>query len=176
MQQIQSALAALRAYANRNDDIILQQLLSNLAESLNQWLSTSGESYITGNITDSVGVAIGHSAQAHVDQSHTTMNIDQVFETIQERLDALPAKVEAVTPKTIKEAQGEVDDLKQEVLKGQGADEGFLMRRLHNLARMGPDILDVVTTTLLSPAAGVAQVVRKVAEKAREETGLRSVK
>ncbi len=37
---------------------------------------------------------------------------------------------------------------------------------------MGTDILDVVTATLLNPAAGATLVVKKIAEKARADNGL----
>ena len=49
------------------------------------------------------------------------------------------------------------------------------MERFKNLANMREDILDVVTATLLSPAAGLAMVVKKIAQKAREEAGLPAV-
>jgi hypothetical protein len=37
---------------------------------------------------------------------------------------------------------------------------------------MGPDILDVVTATLVNPAAGIGIAIKKIAQKAREEAGL----
>lgn len=75
-------------------------------------------------------------------------------------------------------ANAEKEDLKSDILdvqaeasKGDKADEGFLARRLRNIKRMAPDILDVVTGTLVNPIAGFGVVVRKVAEKMRAEAG-----
>ena len=133
-----------------------------------------GDTTTVGNISGSTGVAIGRGAQASVDQSRITITLRQVFETIHEKLEALPEHVE-VTPQTIADAQAEVDELRQEAEKDEQADEGFLMQRFRNLARMGPDILDVVTAMLLNPVAGVSLVVRKVAAKAREEAGLEPI-
>jgi hypothetical protein len=49
-------------------------------------------------------------------------------------------------------------------------DEGFLARRFRNIARMAPDVLDVVVATLGNPLAGLGVAVKKIAEKAKEET------
>jgi len=48
-------------------------------------------------------------------------------------------------------------------------DEGFLSRRFRNIARVAPDVLDVVVATLGSPLAGLGVAVKKIAEKVREE-------
>ena len=63
----------------------------------------------------------------------------------------------------------EVQDLEAEVKKGDEADESFLARRLRNIQRMSPDILDVAVATLANPAAGLGMVVKKVAEKMKAE-------
>ncbi len=72
----------------------------------------------------------------------------------------------------IEDAKAAVEEVRAEAEKGEEADEKFLARQFRNIARMGPDILDVVTAALVNPAAGIAAVLRKVAEKAREEAGL----
>ncbi len=36
---------------------------------------------------------------------------------------------------------------------------------------MAPDILDVVTATLVNPAAAIGVAIQKIAKKAREENG-----
>jgi hypothetical protein len=176
---IRSALADLKAYARQLEDDHLLRLIHRLEDALEAAPAPGdyggGDTTTVGNISGSTGVAIGRGAQASVDQSRTTITLHQVFETIHEKLEALPAQVE-VTPQVIEDAQAEVDELHREAEKGERADESFLMRRFRNLARMGPDILDVVTATLLNPAAGVALVVRKIAAKAREEAGLAPVR
>ena len=80
-----------------------------------------------------------------------------------------------------KTSPAEKDDLKAEVeeiqstvteaaKKNEKVDEGFLSRRFRNIARMAPDVLDVVVATLGNPLAGLGVAVKKIAEKAKEET------
>jgi hypothetical protein len=49
-------------------------------------------------------------------------------------------------------------------------DEGFLSRRFRNIARMPPDILDLVVAMLANPLSGLGVAARNIAEKAKEET------
>jgi len=63
--------------------------------------------------------------------------------------------------------KAEVQDVEAEVAKGEAANVGFVERRLRNLKRMAPDILDVVVNTLGNPTLGVATAIRKVLEKAK---------
>ena len=42
--------------------------------------------------------------------------------------------------------------------------------RSRNIARIAPDMLDMVVATLANPLAGLGMVVKKIAEKAKEET------
>ncbi|MEJ5241530.1 MAG: hypothetical protein WHS87_10070 [Anaerolineales bacterium] len=66
------------------------------------------------------------------------------------------------------DARAELQEIEAEARKPT-ADESFLERRLRNLRRIAPDILDVVLATLASPAAGFSLVARKVAERMRAE-------
>jgi len=56
----------------------------------------------------------------------------------------------------------------QAVMEDEKVDENSLARRFRNIARMAPDILDVVVATLANPLAGLGIAVKKIAEKARE--------
>ena len=49
-------------------------------------------------------------------------------------------------------------------------EESSLSRHFRNIARMAPDILDVVVATLGNPLAGLGVAVKKIAEKAKEDT------
>ena len=59
----------------------------------------------------------------------------------------------------------------EEAGKGDQADAGRMERLLRKVSAMAPDIGEVVAATLASPLAGVATVVRLVAQKAREGAG-----
>jgi hypothetical protein len=65
--------------------------------------------------------------------------------------------------------KAEVEDVEAEVAKGEEANLGFLERRLCNLQRMAPDILEVVISTLGNPSLGVATAIRKALEKAKAD-------
>ena len=64
-----------------------------------------------------------------------------------------------------------VDEIKTEDEKGDQADESFIARRLRNIQRMAPDVLDVVLATIVNPVAGFGMVAKKIAEKMRAEAG-----
>lgn len=91
---------------------------------------------------------------------------DQLYTSIESR---------AKTSTTDKEdLKAEVKDIQstvtEAVQKNEKVDEGFLSRRFRNIARVAPDVLDVVVATLGNPLAGLGVAVRKIAEKAKEET------
>jgi hypothetical protein len=65
--------------------------------------------------------------------------------------------------------KAEVQEVEVEVKKGEAANEGFLRRCLRNLKRMAPEIAEVALSALSGPGAAVAAVVKKVAEKVKNE-------
>lgn len=67
------------------------------------------------------------------------------------------------------EVTAEIKDMEREVEKGELADESFLSRRLHNIRRMAPDIADVIFSTLANPALAVSVVIKKIADKMKNE-------
>ena len=67
----------------------------------------------------------------------------------------------------VKEFQSTVTEAAQ---KNEKVDEGFLPRRFRNIARVAPDVLDVVVKTLVNPALGIGAVAKKIAEKVKEDT------
>jgi hypothetical protein len=131
-----------------------------------------GDQITVGNITGSTGVAIGKASKATVTQSVDPEVMKQIFAQILDRLDTLQGH----DKDDIADAQETVREIQEKVLaEGEKVEEAWLAKRFRNIARMGPDILDVVTAALVNPAAGVAMTVKKIAEKAREDSGLESV-
>ncbi len=63
----------------------------------------------------------------------------------------------------------EVDEIKDEVAKGEQANESFLSRRLRNLKKTAPDIADVALAALTSPGSAISTIVKKVAKKIKDE-------
>lgn len=119
------------------------------------------------DISDSTGVAIGSYAEATVTEgiggSKLTSLFDAIFREIDSR-DEDPAVAKEELTQTVQEIQ-------KETVKGEQANPKKLERLLKTLALMASDIFEVTVATLANPAAGVATVIRKVAEKASEQSG-----
>ena len=66
------------------------------------------------------------------------------------------------------EIQNTVDNIENEVKKGDKANPAKVERWLKFLASMADDIFQVTATTLANPVAGVAKAVQLIAQKAKE--------
>ena len=125
-----------------------------------------GDSYRTGNITGS-NVAIGPGAKVSVKHGLTGDELGRLFELIYKRIETRPEETGAKKEQVVKTVQ----KIETEVSKGKQADPNKVEQWLKTLAKMAPDILDVTLAALASPAAAIAEVIRKVVAKARQETG-----
>ncbi|HEX5808560.1 MAG TPA: hypothetical protein VFY25_07830 [Anaerolineales bacterium] len=90
---------------------------------------------------------------------------DQIYARIETRADITPAVREDLTD-TVGAIQQTVTSAVQ---KNEMVDEGFLKRHFRKIARMAPDILDVVVATLANPLAGLGVAAAKIAAKAKED-------
>jgi len=146
-------------------------------------INTDGGAYIGGNVNTSGGdfvgrdknvaagergVAIGGNVSGstiitgdrNVVGSTDTLQqeyIQHIFEAIESRPDTDPVDKE--------DLKAAVQEIRKEDSKGETADETFIARRLRNIQRMAPDILDVVIEMIKNPVAGFGFVVRNVVEK-----------
>jgi hypothetical protein len=97
----------------------------------------------------------------------TGADLAQLFQDIYQRIEARPAD-----PKVDKDEITEtVQKIEQEVEKGEAANPSKVERWLKTLKDMAPDIGDVTIACLTNPAAGVAMVIKKIADKAQAEAG-----
>jgi len=135
--------------------------------------TTNQTSVRAGNISDisgNVNVAGGDITTHHTTTGLSAGEIKQLFDGLYANIDARfntsPADKEDIKAE-VKEIQSTVTEAAQ---KNEKVDEGFLSRRFRNIARMAPDVLDVVVATLGNPLAGLGVAVKKIAEKAKEET------
>jgi len=126
-----------------------------------------------GNISDVSGnmnIAGGNITTHHTTTGLSAAEIKQLFDGLYMEIDKLAnssvADKEDIKVE-VKEIQSTVTEAAQ---KNEKVDEGFLSRRFRNIARMAPDVLDVVVATLANPLAGLGVAVKKIAEKAKEET------
>ena len=65
----------------------------------------------------------------------------------------------------------EIEELRKELGKKEKANESFLLRRLRNIKRMAPDILEVTLATITNTGAGFGVIAKKVAEKIKASSG-----
>ena len=90
---------------------------------------------------------------------------DQLYADIESRPE-IPATDKEDVKAEIEEIQTTVAEAVQENKELEGS---FLSRRFRNIARVAPDVLDVVVATLGNPLAGLGVAFKKIADKAKEE-------
>jgi hypothetical protein len=123
---------------------------------------------ITGeNVVGSID-ASGH-AKVDVKQSsaHKTQdaNFDRLFELLEEKIKARPED-----PNVDKrEIRDQVNQIKAEAAKGETANPNKLERWVQSLARMAPDIVDVMAASLGGPLSGFTAVIQKIAARVKAE-------
>jgi len=135
--------------------------------------SSKQTSVRVGNVSDvsgNVNVAGGNITTHHTTTGLSAGEIKQLFDELYAKIETRPE-----TPTADKEdLKAEVKEIQSTVTeaaqKNEKVDEGFLSRRFRNIARVAPDVLDVVVATLGNPLAGLGVAVKKIAEKAKEET------
>lgn len=128
-------------------------------------INTGGGAYIEGSVNTGGGDFVGRDQIKSAGLS--AADIAKLFEPIYARIEARPN----TDPGDKADLQTDVQELQAEVAKGDKADESFLSRRLRNLQRVAPDILEIVTATLTNPLAGFSAVVTKVAQRMKESAG-----
>jgi hypothetical protein len=126
-----------------------------------------GSKITVRDVVGSTGTAIGPDAQASLRQGLSGAEIAALFSGIYRQIQARPPDPE-VDKAEIAET---VRRIEEEVKKGEDAAPGKVERWLKTLALMAKDIFDVTVACLAHPVAGIAEVVRKVAAKARAEAG-----
>jgi len=116
----------------------------------------------------SVNIAGGdiHQTSSGLSAAEITQLFDKLYADIDAHVETSPANKEDIKAE-VKQIQS---TLAEAARKNEQVDEGFISRRFRNIARMAPDVLDVVVATLGNPLAGLGVAARKIAEKAKEET------
>jgi hypothetical protein len=122
------------------------------------------------DISENVNVAGGNITTHQTTTGLSAAEIKQLFEGLYTKIETRPE-----TPTADKEdLKSEVKEIQatvtEAVKKNAPVDESFLSRKFRSIARMAPDVLDVIVATLGNPLAGLGVAVKKIAEKAKEET------
>ncbi len=122
-------------------------------------------SSVSGTVNIAGGNINTHTANLGLSAAEIKQLFDGLYIAIEANAMTSPANKEDIKAE-VKEIQSTVTEAAQ---KNEKVDESFLSRRFRNIARMAPDVLDVVVATLGNPLAGLGVAVKKIAEKAKED-------
>ena len=121
---------------------------------------------VSGAVNIAGGNITTHQTTTGLSAAEIKQLFDGLYTAIESNKKVSPTKKEDLKAE-VQEIQSTVTEAAQ---KNEKVDESFLSRRFRNIARMAPDVLDVVVATLANPLAGLGVAVKKIAEKAKEET------
>lgn len=176
---LQVILSADTALAQRLDALLVQYQQAK-GTSASTTINTGGGAYVGGDVTLDGGDFVGRdritvtgdgnvigdgSSATVIKQTADPDAIAKAFKQFYDAVDTRP-DTSAVDKEDL---ETDLQEMEQEVTKGDEANEGFLMRRLRNIKRMAPDVWDVVLATFANPLAGLGMVAKKVAQKAKAE-------
>ena len=113
------------------------------------------------DISGHVNVAGGNIHTHHTVTGLSGAEIKQLFDGLYSQIDARPE----TSPAHKEDIKAEVKEIQSTVTlaaqKNEKIDEGFLSRRFRNIARMAPDILDVVVASIGGIRCGSQENCRK---------------
>jgi hypothetical protein len=106
------------------------------------------------------------SARVNVGQQiihQASPEMEKLFKRAHKRI-----KVRPEDPKVDQaKIENQVKRIEAEAAKGEAADQSRLERWMKTLAKMAPDIVEVMTASLAGPAAGFTVVFKKIVERAK---------
>ena len=124
-----------------------------------------GSSIYIGGSVDGSNIIAGNNNRITQSRGIQGNEIAKLFAIIYQKIEVRPED-----PKVDKEEITQaVQRIEQETTKGEEANPDKFERLLKTVGGMAPEIGEVILATLTSPAAGIATVIRKIAEKAKAE-------
>lgn len=133
--------------------------------------SKKGNSVKVGNISGvsgNVNVAGGNITTHHTVNGLNAADIKNLFDGLYTSIESH----EGVSAADKKDLKADVEEIQSIVTKAvkenEKIDETFLARRFRSIAKMAPDILDVVVATVGNPLAGLGVAVKMITDKAKE--------
>ena len=131
-----------------------------------------GNISIGGSMSGNLVVGNNNQVSNTISKGLSAADIKQLFDSVNLKIDALPQLDEAVKEDAKEEIKDIQENITEAVTDKGNLDESFLTRRFRSIARMAPDILDVIVATIANPLGGVGAAVKKIADKAKiEATG-----
>jgi hypothetical protein len=135
--------------------------------------SDQGVNITLGNISGMSGEFNVAGEDIEIQEGSTGLSaadIEQLFARINAAIDGRAG----TRPDDRSDLKAEVQEIQAKVTEAvkqpDKVDEGAFARHFRNIARMAPDILDVVVATLGNPLAGIGVAVKKIADKAKAGT------
>jgi len=124
-------------------------------------LNAGDNSIVIGGNVHGSNIVVGNNNTV----ATQTINIAPLFKEIYKKVEAS----EKLNPQEKKDVKEELQEI-QTVLEQPDPDETFLSRRFRNLKRMAPEITEIAFETLKNPIGGVVEVVKRISQKAAEES------
>lgn len=128
-----------------------------------------GNISIGGGITGNFVIGNNNTVSNTINNGLSATDIKQLFDSVNTKIDALPQLDQAIKADAKEEVKDIQENITEAVTNKGNLDESFLTRRFRSIARMAPDILDVIVATIVNPLGGVGVAVKKIADKAKEE-------
>jgi hypothetical protein len=128
--------------------------------------------------SESGGISIGgnvNTAGGHIagrDVNNVSVNIESKTENISNLFSPIYKTIEeqrSLTGEKREKLNQRIQTLEDEASKTI-PDKNKVGKLLTDIAKMSPDILEVVLATISNPLIGMATIARKVSEKAKEQT------
>jgi len=118
-----------------------------------------GDNIQTGNVSGT-GIAIGRNASARVTSGLTATDLDTLFSGLTEA-------AQGAAPERREEAAQAVQDLKDEIAKGEKSGDSTVATLIDKLVEMVPDAVSTVVSTFATPIIGgiVGPVTKFVLDK-----------
>lgn len=121
------------------------------------------------NVSGEVTIAGGNITKNLSPSGLSPAQLRDVFADLYQDIDERIGSRPVVKEDLIAEVRAVEETVNAAAQKKETVDEGFLSHRFRNIARMAPDILDLMVAMLANPLAGLGLAVRKIAEKAKED-------
>jgi len=131
----------------------------------NSGIKVGNISGVSGNINIAGRDITTHQTTGGLSTAEIKHLFDQLYISIESNKETSTSDKEDLKAE-VEEIQTVVTEAVQE---NKEVEESFLSRRFRNIARVAPDVLDVVVATLGNPLAGLGVAIKKIADKAKEE-------
>lgn len=125
-------------------------------------ISAGNGSIVVGGNVERSNIVMGNNNIV----TNQSIQLAPLFQIIQQAVE----KNDNLTPADKADVKAELQEI-QTALEEPKPDETFLARRFRNIKRMAPEIVEVAFETLKNPIGGVAEVIKRVAKRAAEESG-----